>query len=229
MNSVQDWGNAIALSFLGAWQKFIGFIPSLIAAIIVLVVGWIISAAIGQIIERIVAGFKIDAGLEKLGIGNRLRDSGWRITIAKFIGGLAKWFLILVFLLSATNILGLDQVSDLINRIILYIPNVIVAIIILAVSILVGNFFATIVAGSTVGLGDKPARILSALAKWAVIIFGLLAALLQLGIAPSLVNTILIGIVAMFVIAGGLAFGLGGQEEAALFLRRSREKMDKIK
>lgn len=225
MSNIQNWGDTIKSSFFGAWQKIIVFIPDLVAAIIVFVVGWIIADILGKVVEKLIVGFKVDAGLEKLGISGKMRDIGWRMTIAKFLGGLVKWFLILVFLLSAVNILGLTQVTEIINKIVLYIPNVVVAVIILAISILVGDFLERIVRGSTGRLGVASAEFLSLLAKWALIIFGFLAALVQLQIAPSLVNILFMGIISFFVISGGLAFGLGGREEAAMILRKLREKM----
>jgi len=127
--------------------------------------------------------------------------------------------------MAATDILQLTQVTAFLNSILLYIPNVVVAVIILAIVVLVGNFVYSIVKGSTKAAGVMSATMLATISKWAIIIFGVLAALLQLGIAASLVNTIFIGIVAMLTLAGGLAFGLGGKEEAANILRKLREEI----
>lgn len=225
--SIQNWGDAIALAFVGAWQKFIIFIPELVAAIIVFVIGWIIAVGVGELVEKIIVGLHIDEGLERIDMGLRMRNIGWHLKISTLLGGLVKWFLILIFLLSAVNILGLTQVSDLLNKIILYIPNVVAAVIILAVAFLLGNFVYTIVRAGTEGMSESASRFISIVSKWSIVIFGILAALIQLGIAPSLVNTLFIGLVALIVIAGGLAFGLGGREEAALLLKRMRERMDK--
>jgi hypothetical protein len=145
--------------------------------------------------------------------------------VAGFFGGLVKWFLILVFLMAATDILGLNQVTDFLNSILLYIPNVVVAVIILAVVFLVGNFVYVVVKGSTKAAGVMSATLLATISKWSIIIFGLLAALIQLGIATSLVSTIFIGIVAMLSLAGGLDFGLGGKEEAQMILKKLREEI----
>jgi len=98
-----------------------------------------------------------------------------------------------------------------------------VAVVILAVVFLFGNFVYNVVKGSTRAAGVMSATFLAKISKWSIIIFGIFAALIQLGVASSLVSTIFIGIVAMLALAGGLAFGLGGREEAALILRKIRE------
>ena len=147
------------------------------------------------------------------------------LNVAKFMGGLVKWFLILVFLMAATDILRLTQVTNFLNSIILYLPNVVVAAVILAVAFLVANFVFAVVKGSTKVAGIVSATLLATVAKWAIVIFGFLAALIQLGIAASLINTLFIGFVAMLALAGGLAFGLGGKDEAALILKKIRQEI----
>jgi len=133
--------------------------------------------------------------------------------------------LILVFLMAATDILKLVQVTNFLNSIILYLPNVVVAAVILAVAFLVANFVYAVVKGSTKVAGIVSATLLATVAKWAIVIFGFLAALIQLGIASSLINTLFIGLVAMLALAGGLAFGLGGKDEAAAILKKIRQEI----
>ncbi len=225
MNGVQTWGEAITMSLLGVWESFIGFLPAIIGALIVFVAGWIIAVSLGKVVAKLVKVIKIDHAMQKIGWGRWFNEVGISASISEFLGGLTKWFLILVFLMAATDILQLTQVTEFLRSILLYIPNVVVAVIILAIVVLVGNFVYTVVKGSTKAAGVMSATMLAAISKWAIIIFGVLAALLQLGIAASLVNTIFIGIVAMLTLAGGLAFGLGGKEEAANILRKLREEI----
>jgi len=130
-----------------------------------------------------------------------------------------------VFLMASVDILGLDQVTSFLGSILLYIPNVVVAVIILAVVFLVGNFVYNIVKGSTRAAGVVSATMLATISKWSIIIFGIFAALIQLAIASSLVSTIFIGIITMLSLAGGLAFGLGGRDEAALILKKIRQEL----
>jgi len=225
MNSVQTWGEAITISLLNLWERFISFLPSLVGAILVFVAGWIVAVALGKAAEHLVKVVRIDNIFEKAGTKERLRKAGVELNIAKFFGGLVKWFLILVFLMAATDILHLSQVTSFLNSIVLYLPNVIVAAVILAVAFLIGNFAYSLIKGSTKVAGIVSATLLGTVAKWAIVIFGFLAALIQLGVASSLINTLFIGLVAMLALAGGLAFGLGGKEEAALIIKKLRREI----
>lgn len=225
MNGVQTWGEAITASLFGLWQSFVGILPALIGALVVFIAGWIIASVLGKAVEKLIQALKIDQALRRIGQGSWLSEIGISSDIAALFGGIVKWFLVLVFLMAATDILQLTQVTEFLNSIVLYIPNVVVAVVILAVVVLVGNFVYSVVKGSTAAAGVMSATMLAAISKWAIIIFGILAALLQLGIASSLVSTIFIGFVAMLALAGGLAFGLGGREEAAMILRKLREEI----
>ncbi len=229
MNGIQTWGEAITVSLIGLWERFIMFIPALIGAIIVFVVGWIVASILGKLLEKLIKSIKVDQALEKVGFNKKLGEVGISETVSEFIGGLVKWFLILVFLMAATDILGLVQVTSFLNSIIFYIPNVVVAVVVLAIAFLVGNFVFNVVKGSTRAAGVMSATLLATVSKWAIIIFGLLAALIQLGIAVSLVNTIFIGIISALAIALGLAFGLGGKDEAAMIIRKVREEITERK
>ncbi len=227
MGSVQTWGEAITMSLIGLWERFVNFLPSLLGALLVFFFGLIVAIALGKVAEKFVALLRIDQIIEKMSFGEKFKESGIKINVSRFFGELVKWFLVLVFLMAATDILNLTQVSGFLNSVILYIPNIVIATIILSIAFLLGNFVFHAVRSSTKVAGVMSASFLAIIAKWAIIIFGLLAALIQLGIATSLVNTIFIGLVAAFSIAFGLAFGIGGKEEAALLLKKIREDLTK--
>lgn len=225
MNGIQNWGEAITMSLTSLSQRLADFLPALIGALLVFLAGWIIAVAVGRLTQKLVQAIKVDKVAEKMGYSGKLEGSNLHFSISSLLGGLVKWFLILVSLLAAANILQLNEVSVFLNSILLYIPNIIVAVIILSVVLLVGNFVYDVVKGSTRAAGIISASLLAVISKWAIIIFGIFAALIQLGVASSLVSTIFIGIVAMLALAGGLAFGLGGREEASLILRKLREEI----
>lgn len=225
MNSIQNWGDAISMALLSLWERFANFLPSLIGALTVLLVGLIVASILGKIAERIIGTFKVDRAVEKIKLTDKMKEVGIKVNISKFFGELVRWFLILVFLMASADILGLSQVTNFLNSIILYIPNIVVAVVMLSIAFLLGNFTHDIVRSSVRMTGIVSASLLAAISKWAIIIFGLLAALIQLGIAESLANTIFIGIVAALSLAIGLAFGLGGKEEAALILRKIRKSI----
>jgi hypothetical protein len=193
--------------------------------LLVFLIGLAIAAALGKLTQKLIKALRVDRATDKLNFVEKLKQQGAMTSPSVILGKFVEWFLILVFLMAATEILGLEQVTDFLNSILLYIPNLVVATIILTIAFLLGNFIYSIVRSSTRAAGVINANLLASIIKWAVIVFGLLAALIQLGIATSLVNTIFIGIVASISIATGLAFGLGGREEAALILKRLREHM----
>lgn len=229
MNGMQIWGEAIAMSLTSLWQRFIDFVPALVGALLTFLIGWAVASTVGKLAEKFAKTLRVDRAMEKVGFDGKILGGDSQMTASSFFGGLIRWFLILVFLMAASDILNLNQVTVFLDSVLTYIPNVIVAVVILATVFLIGNFVFNIVKGSTRAAGVMSATVLAKISKWAIIIFGIFAALIQLGVAVSLVNTIFVGIVAMLSIAGGLAFGLGGRDEAALILRKIREEISEKK
>lgn len=225
MNPVHTWGQAITSSLIDLWARFATFAPTLIGALLVFLLGLIVASILGKVVERIVTLLRADQALERMNVGAKLKKHGIDVTLSVFLGKIVQWFLVLVFLMAATDILGLKEVTGFLNSILLYVPNVVVATIILTIAFLLGGLAYTIVRGSTKAAGVMSATLLATIIKWAIMVFGLLAALIQLGIATSLVNTIFIGFIAALSLAAGLAFGLGGRDEAALILRKLREEI----
>jgi len=138
---------------------------------------------------------------------------------------LVKWFFIIVFLMSAANILGLNEVSQFLRTVVLYIPNVIIAAVILMIGLLVAKFLESLVLASVRAAELASANFLAALTKWSVVVFSLLVALVQLGIAEDIIRIVVVGIVAAAALALGLAFGLGGQKHADGFIGRMKQKI----
>ena len=229
MNQIQTWGEAISFSLVDLWVRFVNFLPTLIGALLVFLLGLIAASVLGKVVERIIRTIKVDQAVEHMSISEKIKEHGIDISISTFLGKVVQWFLVLVFLMAATDILGLSQVTSFLNSIVVYLPNVIVATIILTIAFLLGNLVFIIVRSSTRAAGVMSATLLATIVKWSIIIFGILAALIQLGIAVSLVNTIFIGLVAAISLAAGLAFGLGGREEAAQILKKLREEITEKK
>lgn len=225
MEAVSGWGEALLEALANVWLGFIDFLPALIGALLVFFIGWLVAILIGRGVERLVKLLKIDRLIEKEGVKKSFRKAGLDLKVAVFIGELVKWFLIIAVLMAAADILGLNQVSAFLNQVIFFIPNLVVAIVILIVAVLVANFVYRVTLAGVKGGGFTSARFVAAIAKWAILIFAILAALVQLGIAVSLIQTLFIGVVAMLAIAGGLAFGLGGKDAAARFLESLRREI----
>lgn len=202
------------------WSRFVLFLPTLIGALVVFILGWVIAIGIGRLIQRILDLVRLNEPFERItGLRSTVERAGLDLNVSKFIGGLVKWFLFLVALLATANILGLQEVADFLNNIIGYLPNVVVAAVILVVGVIAGNFVGRVTRASIDAAHLPHGSGTGAIAKWAVIVFAFLAALVQLRVAESLIQTLFTAFAAMVAIAGGLAFGLGGKDLAGRILK----------
>jgi len=218
---VQTWGDAIVGSLSSLWIQLAGFIPNLLAALIVFFVGWAISIAAGRLVEKLLAVLRINQAFEHLkGFKDAVDRAGLKLDMPLLVGEIVKWFLIIVTLLATTDILGLDEISVFLTSVLLYIPNVVVAALILIIAVVLANFVQRTVEASIEAAGFDGSKMVAAVSKWAIIIFAILAALTQLNVAVSLIQTIVTAFFAMIALAGGLAFGLGGKELAVRYLSK---------
>ncbi len=212
---IRDTGDAVYNSLLNALNNFISFLPALVGALIILIVGWLISGVLANLIERALKAIGAESAVERSGIGDFVRRSGTKLTISGVIAALVKYFIFLIFVQAAANVLGIPQLTLIINRIILFIPNVIVAMAIIVIGSLIARFLSGLVRSSVSGLGVGNPNLLATLTHYAILGFAIIAAIDQLGIAATLINTLLIGLIGSVALAVGLAFGLGGREVAA--------------
>lgn len=223
---LDTWGNVLASSFFNLWYGVVDFVPNLLAALIIFILGWLIGSVLGRWVAQIIKALKVDNALQEVGTDDLLARAGFRLNSGGFIGGLVKWFVIVVFLLAAVEVMGLPQVTDFLRRIVIdFLPNVIVSALILLVAAMIAEALQRVVSGAAAAAGISSARLLGGIAKWAIWIFAIIAALVQLGVAVFLLNTLFTGLVAMLALAGGLAFGLGGRETAARYIEKVREEV----
>ncbi len=217
---LETWGEILAISFQELWFGLMSFIPKLLLSIIIFVIGWVIAITLDKVVARAIRLFKVDKALQGLGVEKYLSKGGFRLDAGAFVGGLVKWFFIIAFLVAALDVLGLSQVNVFLQEIIVYLPSVIVAALILVAAAVIANTVQRIVTGSAKGANLPSASFLGGIAKWSIWIFAILAAMYQLGIAGPFVQTLFTGFIAMIVIAGGLAFGLGGRDVAKGYLEK---------
>lgn len=222
---IETWGQITLSALQEALQGFLNFLPNLIAAIIVFVIGWFISVGIGKLITRILNSFRINQFFEKRGWKESLAKVDIKMDISGLIGALIKWFLVIIFLSAAANILKLEQFSSFLTKVVAWIPNLIIAALIFVVAVIVADLLEKIIKGFAKTIGTGYVKTLGAVVRWAIWIFAIFAILVQLGIAPTIINTIIIGLVGMLALAGGLAFGLGAKDEAGNLIRQIREKI----
>lgn len=212
---IRDTSEAIIYSLYNALMRFVSFLPALVGALIILIVGWFISGFLANLIERGLKAVGLEGAVERSGIGDFVRRSGTKMTVSGVIATLIKYFIFLIFVQAAANVVGIPQLTEIINRIILFIPNVVVAMTIIVVGSLIAKFLSGLVRSSVSELGVGNPNLLATLTQYVVIGFAVIAAIDQLGIAATLVNTLLIGLIGSVALAVGLAFGLGGREVAA--------------
>ncbi|MFY9493166.1 MAG: hypothetical protein WAP55_01685 [Minisyncoccia bacterium] len=222
---VQTWGDTIVASLQNLWALVLSFLPSLVVALVVVIIGWVVASALGRVIWQVVAAVHVDQLFERLGFRKPLERAGLKLNTGKFLGELVKWFLVLVFFMAAADILGLSEVTSFLQLVLSYIPNIIVAVLILLAGAAFANFLQKLVKASADTAGLTHTGFVGSVTKWTVLIFALFAALDQLGVARTFIITLLQGFVAMLAIAGGLAFGLGGQNAARSFLDKLRDEI----
>lgn len=223
---IQTWGELITASLQSLWTDFARFLlTNFLGAVIVFVIGWIIAAILGKIVAQIIKVLRVDQVLEKMGFKKALSRASLKLDSGRFVGELVKWFFVIVFLMATTEILNLHEVTIFLRQILLYIPQLIVAVLILLAAVLLANFLQKIVKASVETAGLRSAGFLGAITKWAILIFAFLAALIQLGIVPSLIQTVFTGLVAALAVAVGLAFGLGGKDVAADILNKFKREI----
>ncbi len=218
--------NALQQSFYNLLLSTVNFLPILLFALIVLLIGWFLAVWLGWVIAEAVRALRIDHILKQAGFDEVVTRAGYRLDAGAFVGALIKWFVILVFLIAALQIVGLSQVTLFLQQIVIgYLPNVIVAVLILLVGAAIGQIAESVVAGSARAAGIHAAGFVGTMARWAIWIFAVLAALSQLQIAQGILQTLFTGVVVALALAFGLAFGLGGQEAAARFIEKTRGEM----
>lgn len=227
--TIGTWSDVLALSFKNLWVGVIGFVPNLVVAIIIVLVGWAIGALFGRVISQVVKAIKIDEALRRAGVEDFLNRGGLSLNAGSFLGGLVKWFVILVFLIGTFEILHLSQVTLFLTEILNYLPQVIVAVLILIAAGLVADAMKKVVLSSAMAAEVGSAGFLATVTKWVIWVFAILVALSQLGIASGFVQTIFTGLVVALSLSLGLAFGLGGQEAAARVIEKISKEISSKK
>jgi len=212
-------------SLLTLWGGVALFLPQFIAAIVVFLVGWLIAELLGKLAYHVVKILHVDNALSKVGFRQAWERSGFKLDTPMLFYELIKWFFVVVFLMAATNILGLVQVSDFLKTVVFYLPNVIVAAVILLIGILVAKFSEGFVKASVKAAGLMSANFLGAVTKWSVVVFSLLIALTQLQVAGDIIKIVITGLIAAGALAMGLAFGLGGVKHAEQMIGDLRRRI----
>ncbi|MFZ2390485.1 MAG: hypothetical protein WAW15_01555 [Minisyncoccales bacterium] len=222
---IQDWSLITMQALQGAWEEMLLFLPNLIAAIIIFILGWFVAIWIGKLIAQILNKLKFDSVFEKTGWREALSNADVKVNPSSFIGAICKWILVVVFLMIVTDIMGWVAFAGLLAKIIAWMPNLLVAIIILVVAIIIADIVEKLVKVSTKKMGISSVNFLGSVVKGALYVFAGLAVLLQLGVTPEIVKVLIMGFVGTLTLALGLSFGLGGKDAAARIIEEVRKRV----
>jgi hypothetical protein len=214
MEFLNSIGEAILEALISLWYGLVAYLPSLIAGIIILIVGIFLAKAIEKLVEKVIAAAKIDELIAKINVVKKIEEGGTKVVFSQLLGWLVKWFLYIVLLIAVSDILKLGQFTTFLKDIAMYLPNVIIAVLILVAGFVLAYFVDDLVVKVLKSSREKLANLVGAVAKWAIIVFTILAALIQLDVASSMIQMLFTAIVFMLALAFGLAFGLGGRDAA---------------
>ncbi len=215
MNDYSTYQAVVVQALSDLYAKTLTYLPNLVAAIIVVIIGWLLAMFLSKIVYKVLELIKIDHLANQLGLQHLSDKVDKKLSLAVFGGWIVKWFFFLGSFIAAADILGLQEVSTFLYQDVLgYAGHVVVAMAILLLGILAADFFAGIVTGTVNASGLHKGDALGSITKWAIIVFTVIATLSQLQIATAFLQDLFRAIVAMMAIAGGLAFGLGGKEHA---------------
>lgn len=226
-SSLMEVNNSFMSSTQMLWGSIMSYLPRLAFAMLVLIIGLIAASFLGRLVTRVVKKLRVDRILTTIGLSAKLKESNIHLTISGLLGWVVKWFIIIAVLLTISGMLELTTVSVFLTEVLLYVPNVIVAIVILTIGLMVGNFISELV-GKSIATSDfvspSSAKALRAVTKWVIVLFAVMTALTQLNIGTQLIQILFTGIIMMLALAGGIAFGLGGKEQARDILNSALNK-----
>lgn len=215
---MRDVNNVLTGTLNNVLYSIGGFIPRFVSGLIVLLIGIIIATFVKQLLVELFKFLKLESILKKYGVPESREGMNWSSIIAEFV----RWFIIVLFLVPTAEVWGLGRFVEILNNLLLYLPNVFIAVLLLLVGFVVSRLVYDLIHASIHGLSKESAKTVALVGRYAVLVFTFLVVLNQLGIASDLIRILFTGFVAMLALAGGLAFGLGGQSTA-------REILEKIK
>jgi small-conductance mechanosensitive channel len=218
---LQTWAQVFTQSVQDIGAGIIEFVPNIFIALLIFLLGWVFGTVLGQIVSQLVKTLKVDNALRSAGLEDALSKAGFTLNSGGFLGGLIKWFVIIVFLVASLEVLGLNRVTVFLQEVVLlYLPNVIAAVLILLVAAVIAEVMQKIVIGGARAANIQSANFLGSVTRWSIWVFAILAALSQLNVATAFVQTLFTGIVIAISLALGLSFGLGGQDAARDYIKK---------
>lgn len=226
MTTFEEWTLSIQNALSDIISRMVAFIPNIFGALLILVIGWIVAALLEWAVENILRAIGLQTLFERAKIEDIVKKAETKKDTTGLISAAFKWIIILVALIAAADILQLTPISRFLDGVLGYAPSVIAATVIFVIGAIFAHFMAKVVKGAVMAAKLSFADLAASVTKYAILVFTFLAVLVQLGIATALIQTLFTGFVAMLAIAGGLAFGLGGQGAAKEVLEKIRKETE---
>jgi hypothetical protein len=223
---VRDTGDALKASLTGALNTFFAAIPRILGFTVVLIIGWIISSLLARGVQALLHALRFNDLARRSGLADFVHKMGVKDDSSAVLAGIVKWFVRLITLVVAFDTLGLPAVSNVLQQLLLWLPNLVVALVVLVIGGLAAKALSQLVRGASAEAGFTNPDMLATVTRVAVWGFAIVVAVNQLGIATTLINTLLVGIVGALALAFGLAFGLGGRDRAAQILDRAGRNLE---
>ncbi len=228
MDYFNGYSMSVVESLQDLYNRIILYLPNVIIALVVVILGWVIGSFLGSLVHRVLVMIGVDSAANQLGLSRLSARSGRSLSIARLGQWLVKWFFFLASFIAAADILGLHQVTEFFyNDVLAYAGHVIVAMAIMLLGLLAANFFSGVVESTVNASGLSSSRALASLTRWAIVVFTVIAVLSELQIATAFLQDLFRAVIAMLAIAGGLAFGLGGRDHAKKVLDRVEDGLMK--
>lgn len=228
MDMINTWAAILSQTVQSVSMSVAAVLPNIIVALVLVILGWIVGAALAKIVAQLINTLKINEALRGAGIDKLVARTGHAMDAGAFLGALIKWFVIAVFFVAALEILNLTQVTAFLSEIVFtYLPRVIVAVLILLIAALLADFVSQFVTSAAKAADIGSSYFVGSVARWAIWILAILTALDQLSVASAFVQTLFTGIVVSISLALGLAFGLGGQQAAARYIDRVSSELSR--
>jgi len=221
--------NLIAEPIRQMLTRIMAYLPVLLGALLILLIGWLVAKAIKRIVDWLLKTVRFDTLADKAGISDVLKKGELGISARELISRLVYWLIMILVLVMTVDALGLPKSSDVLSSLFAYVPKVIAALLVLIVALFLASFVSGIVRMAAGNANLPKPQLLAHISRWAIIIFAVTIAMVELDIAPLLVATTFNIILGGVVLALALAFGLGGKDAAARYLEELREKRSQRK
>lgn len=218
---MENTNNVLIATLNDSVATIVAFIPRFLSGLIILVIGVIIATVLKQLVREGLKFIKFETFIKRYGVPESPETVDWTTILSEIV----RWFVIIVFLVPTADIWGLGNFAEVLNNLLLFLPNLLISILLLLVGFVISKLVYDLLIASLSGLTRDNARAIAMIGRWGVLIFAVLVVLNQLGIASDLIRIILSGIVAMLAIAGGLAFGLGGQDAARELIEKFKKRV----